>query len=235
MMRSEANDSPRANHVVDACWNHIGVQGDRSCPKLPQAVHCRNCPVFAAGGQQLFEREAPPDYLDEWTRQLVDLDQTAADETRSLLVFRVGGEWLALDARWVIEVVEPRRIHRVPHRTDRLLLGLANIRGELHLCISLRELLGIESAEGDSPPETASPAGSNQRLLVAEHDQNRWVFPVDEVEGVHRVPLSALENLPHTVEKSPRFYSQALFSRETKRVGVLSETRLFQALERTVR
>jgi chemotaxis-related protein WspD len=61
------------------------------------------------------------------------------------------------------------------------------------------------------------------------------VFPVDEVEGVHRVPAGAMENLPHTVQRSPSYYSQALFSHGDKRVGMLSVPRLFQALEGTVR
>ena len=47
---------------------------------------------------------------------------------------------------------------------------------------------GDRSPEADSPLESAPSARSSQRLIVAEHDQNRWVFPVDEVEGVHRVP-----------------------------------------------
>jgi chemotaxis-related protein WspD len=234
-MRSEVNEISRDSTARDACWSRIGVQGDRSCPRLPQAVHCRNCPIFSAAGQQLFEREAPPEYLAQWTRQLAEVDAAEATETHSLLVFRIAAEWLALDVHSAIEVVEPRRIHRVPHRTNRLVLGLVNIRGELQLCISLHELLGIELAAGDLPPEPASSAGSRERLLVAEHDQDRWVSPVDEVQGVHHVASGAMQNLPHTVERSPRFYCQAVFSHEDKRVGLLSETRLFQALEKTVR
>jgi chemotaxis-related protein WspD len=99
----------------------------------------------------------------------------------------------------------------------------------------LRELLGIESPQAEAAAESASSAGAKQRFIVAEQDQNRWVFPVDEVEGVHRVPADAMNNLPHTVEKSPRYYSQAIFSHDNKNVGVLSGTRLSQALERTVR
>jgi chemotaxis-related protein WspD len=234
MMQSKIVEMPEGRTVSDGCWSRIGVQGDRSCPKLPQAVHCRNCPIFSAAGEQLFEREAPPEYLDEWTRRLAEVDAAAPMDTRSLLVFRVGAEWLALDVRSIVEVVEPRRIHRVPHRTDRLVLGVVNIRGELQLCVSLSELLGIEPAERDGPPGPASSAASRERLLVAEHEGNRWVFPVDGVEGVHRVPADALTNLPHTVEKSPRSYSRAVFSHGDKRVGLLAEGRLFQALERTV-
>lgn len=231
------NEMPGGRTASDACWNRIGVQGDQSCERLPQVVHCRNCPVFSAAGQQLFEREAPLEYLAEWTRWFAEADETAATETRSLLVFRVGAEWLALDVRSAIEVVEPRPVHCVPHRTDRLLLGLVNIRGELQLGISLRELLGIEE-EGDSPAGSTPPAPSaesKERLLLVEHDQNRWVFPVDEVEGVFRVASVAMGNLPHTVQRSPKFFCQAVFSHSDRRVGLLSEIRLFQALEKTVR
>ena len=83
-----------------------------------------------------------------------------------------------------------------------------------------------------------SPAASERlqmRFLVAEHEARRWVFPVDGVDGVHRIPAAAMTNLPHTVERSPRSYSQAVFSHDGKKVGLLSETRLFQALEKTVR
>ncbi len=233
-MRGEVNEVPGDAAAWDACWSRIGVQGDRSCAKLPQAVHCRNCPVFSAAGQQLFEREAPPGYLADWTRQLAETD-TATTEAQSLLVFHIAAEWLALDVRSLVEVVEPRPIHRVPHRTDRFVLGLVNIRGELQLCISLRDLLGIELAEGDSSLEPGSSTASTRRLLVAEHDESRWVFPVDGVDDVHRVPAAAMTNLPHTVERSPKFYSQAVFAHGGKRVGLLSEPRLFQALEKTVR
>ena len=228
-----------ATHVpqqLEACWNRIGVQGDGSCPTLTQAVHCRNCQVFAAAGQMLFDRDAPPDYVEQWTRQLAEAPASLAAKTLPLLVFRIAGEWLALDACSLVEIVEPRRIHRVPHRTDRHFLGLANIRGELQLCISLREVLGIEGAEEDGAAVNApgKRSGSPPRLLVAHHNRTRWVFPVDEVEGIHRVPETSLEDLPHTVAKSPRFYCRAIFSHHGRRVGLLAEPRLCDALERII-
>jgi chemotaxis-related protein WspD len=231
-MRTELEESRESNPAVDACWSRIGVHGDRSCDKLPQAVHCRNCPVFSTSSQQLLQREAPPDYIDDLTRQLAEPDQATLEETRSFLVFRVGDEWLALDVHCVVEVVEPRRIHRVPHRTDRRLQGVANVRGELHLCISLHELLGIES---DTATEPALPAASNPRLVVAQLSQHRWAFSVDEVDGIHRVTRSDLENLPHTVEKSGKYFSESLFPLKGVSVAVLSEMRLIPALERVVR
>ena len=235
MMQSKADSPGEGTDACEACWGHIGVDGDRSCPKLPAVIHCRNCPVFSSAGKQLLEKEVTPDYLHEWTRRLAEVDASVAVETLPLLLFRIGDEWLAIAARCVVEVVEPHRIHGVPHRTDRLLLGLANIRGELQLCVSLHELLEIVPSRGGTPPDSASCTGPRPRLLVVEQNQNRWAFPVDEVEGVQHIPAGAMKNLPHTLEKSPRFCSQAVFSHDGKRVGLLSETRLFLALERTVR
>jgi chemotaxis-related protein WspD len=144
MMPAETDKPGLEKPPAEACWDRIGVRGDRRCVKLATAGHCRNCSVFSEAGQELFDREALPEYLDEWTRQLAAADSAAVADTVSWLLFRVGPEWLALEARCVVEVLSPRPIHRVPHRTNRLLLGLANIRGELQLCASLRELLGIE-------------------------------------------------------------------------------------------
>ena len=139
MMSTDTNNPGLENRPADACWNRIGVQGDRSCPRLADAGQCGNCPVFSAAGQRLFDREATPEYLDEWTRQLAAADSTTVAESVSVLLFRIGQEWLAIEARSVVEVIPLRPIHRVPHRTNGFLLGLANIRGELQLCVSLEQ------------------------------------------------------------------------------------------------
>jgi chemotaxis-related protein WspD len=230
-MQHKTDPVPQEILPAKACWDRIGVQGDRSCTRLAEAGHCRNCSVFAEAGQRLFEREAPPDYLDQWTRQLAEVGSVAATDAISLLLLRVGPEWLALEAGCVVEIISPRGIHRVPHRTDRLLLGLANIRGELQLCVSLSELLGIERL----PLSETHGTTSQPRMIVAEHEQKRWVFPVDEVDGVCRIPTDAMESLPYTVERSARYYCKALFRQDQKRVGTLSVQRLFQALARIIR
>jgi chemotaxis-related protein WspD len=247
MTQSQVNKLPQENVAYDACWRRIGVQGDSSCPRLTEAVHCRNCPVFSAASQQLFQREAPSQYLEEWTQGIAEAGAITASEELSVIVFRIGAEWLAFDTHAVVEVVEMRPIHRVPHRTDKLLLGLANIRGELLLCVSLRELLGIEE---NSPHPNPLPKGegtigigfksvsspvAKERLMVVEQEQTRWVFPVDEVDGVYRTQAQAFEDLPHTVDRSVKFYSRAIFSHRNRKVGMLSQERIFQALEKTIR
>jgi chemotaxis-related protein WspD len=235
MMQFPVNKLPQENSAYDACWRRIGVQGDSSCPRLTQAVHCRNCPVFSAASQQLFQREAPSQYLEEWTQRIAEVGATTASEELSVILFRIGAEWLAFDTHAVVEVVELRPIHRVPHSTDKFLLGLANIRGELLLCVSLRELLGIEETREEPHDKSISSPVAKERLLVVEQEQTRWVFPVDEVDGVYRVQAQTFEDLPHTVERSIKFYSRAIFAHRNRKVGMLSQERIFQALEKTIR
>jgi chemotaxis-related protein WspD len=210
------------------CWNRIGVHGDGSCPELRKVVHCHNCPVFAAAGRQLFERQPPADYVEEWTRRLARGEAEAAGETVPLLIFRLAEEWLGLDVRRAVEVAPARPVRRIPHRSDRLLAGLVNIRGELHLCASLYELLGVE------PPAAAAADRTRRRLLVVEHRQRRWVFAVDEVLGVSRLPLPELRPVAVTLARSLSHYTRGVFTLEGKDVGLLDEEQVFEALKRRV-
>jgi chemotaxis-related protein WspD len=212
---------------VDDCWNRIGVRGDHSCPELAAVIHCHNCPVFARAGRQLFDRPPPAECLDEWTERLARREAKDAGEVLALIVFRVGPEWLAFDVRTMVEVAEPRPVHRVPHRHGRALRGLVNVRGELQLCVALRDLLGIETADpaGDRPAQTGW-------LLVTEHEGHRWALAVDEVAGVVRVPRAAVGNVPATVGGAPSAAARGVFLGDDRRVGCLDTERLFDLIHR---
>src|SRR5438874_773706 len=98
--------------VLDDCWNRIGVKGDGTCPQLAEVVHCHNFPVFAAAGQQLFEREPPAGYMQEWTERLARPEPAGLQQSTGVILFRIGEEWLSLDVRLLVEVAECRTIHR---------------------------------------------------------------------------------------------------------------------------
>src|SRR5882724_2541617 len=143
--------TPGADVDLRTCWSEIGVQGDGSCPKLQEFIHCRNCPVYSNAGVQLLNRPLPPDYRQEWTEHFARKKKTAAPARISAVLFRIESEWLALPTPAFQEVAERRLIHSLPHRRSGLVLGLANIRGELLICVSLSRLLGLEKkrlAEG---------------------------------------------------------------------------------------
>ncbi|MBU1908712.1 MAG: chemotaxis protein CheW, partial [Verrucomicrobia bacterium] len=73
------------------CWETIGTDGDGSCERLGEKIHCRNCPVFSEGGRVLLDQAAPPGYLEEWTALLAREKEEAPADTLSAVVFRLGG------------------------------------------------------------------------------------------------------------------------------------------------
>lgn len=206
---------------VDDCWNRIGVRGDRTCPELPRFVHCHNCTVFATAGRRFLDAPAPEGYQQEWTRRLAAPIEEVSSDLQSVLIFRLGEEWLALPVRVLVEVTPPRPVHRVPHRSG-LLAGLVNIRGELHLCVHLAQVLGLR------PEREADPR--HARLLVVERDGERWVFPVDAVDQVQRFPLAGLTPTPATVARSVARLTRGVFHVETRAIGLIDDDRLFSTL-----
>ena len=216
---------------IDACWSRIGVQGDGSCLELIRVTHCRNCAVFARAGRTLLEQAAPADYLSLWAEQLARAQAEDVAETLAVVVFRIGGECLALAAADFVEVVEVPPVHALPHRASRVLLGLANVRGELQLCVSLAELLGLdheaEAARGERAP-------SRPRLGVIEREGEAWVFPADEVLGVFRIDRRELGPPPATVQRDESAITSALFELAGERVALLDGDLLFPRLRRAV-
>jgi chemotaxis-related protein WspD len=214
------------------CWNRIGVWGDHSCPELLEAVHCHNCPVFAAASRRFLDAPPPPSYLEEWTERLIAPIEETARNVQSVLIFRLCDEWLALRVEVLLEVTSPRPIHRVPHRAG-LLAGLVNIRGELQLCVHLTQLLGLTPR--DHGPVTPDGKNCPSRMIVVESEGSRWVFPVDEVDQVYRFSLDDLTSAPATVARSIGRMTRAVLAWRERSVGYLDDAQLFRALQARIR
>jgi chemotaxis-related protein WspD len=218
------------------CWNHIGVSGDQSCSELDSFIHCRNCPVTAAAARRFFDRRAPEGYLAEWSRWLADSASGACDDEAdredhhvlihgdvlSILIFRLGEEWLAFRTETITEVTLSRPVHRVPHRSNSVLAGLVNLHGQVQICISLHDLLGVAASESPSPSR-----------LVVLRDCNRaetWAFGADLVLGVRRISRSQWRSVPSTLINMTVGFCQAVLSWNERSVGLLDEQRVFTAL-----
>jgi chemotaxis-related protein WspD len=212
--------------------NEIGISGDGTCPKLKDDVHCRNCPVYSDIGRSLLDRPPPDDYQDQWVELLGQAKKTESLDTVSVLVFSVGREWLALKTGIFKEIVPSRAIHTIPHRSSAVLLGIVNIRGELLLCASLSQVLRVEEAER----RNEETSGANfRRMIVIGREGERWVFPVDEVDRIYRIHTGELENVPVTIAGDASAYSRGIFALDGKRVALLDEELLFNALRRSLR
>lgn len=144
---SSEGSIPRAEPVHD-CWNLIGVSGNGSCRELLRFVHCRNCPVYSAAAVQLLDRPVTEERRREWTEHYGQERKLSTPARISVVIFRLGSEWLALPTPAFQEVAERRRLHSLPHRRGGVVLGLVNVRGELLVCASLHRVLGLASPPG---------------------------------------------------------------------------------------
>lgn len=210
---------PAAAHGEDEpCWKRIGIwsHAGASCPKLEQHIHCHHCPVFAGAGRRLFDRPVPTALLAERTTELAQIDTSAGERRQSLTVFRLGTEWLALPTRSVAEVVNPTPIHRLPHRSTDVLLGLTAVRGELHLAVSLAALLSLPTDHSLSE-DTRAVA----RMLLLHHDDGHFAFNVDEVPGIFQRHEGSGRTLPATLSGLDRRFIAAATETEDRLVGIL--------------
>jgi chemotaxis-related protein WspD len=205
------------------------VQGNASCPKLQEFVHCHNCPVYSNEAVKLLDRPLLPQYRREWTEHFARPKQLAAPAKTSALLFRIDAEWLALPTQAFQEVAEHRLVHSLPHRRQSIVLGLVNIRGELLICVSLGRLLELERVPGGGRVPRVY-----DRLLVTNWDGKRLVFPADEVRGIHRFQMPELKEPPATLAKSNLSYTQGLLYWQGRVVAFLDANRLFSALNRSL-
>lgn len=186
-------------------------------------MHCRNCPVYSENAARLLDTPVPPAYLRENARHYAQAKTTAKPGARSAVVFRLAREWLALPTTTFREIATPRPIHSLPHRCDRTVLGVANVRGELLVCVSLAAALGIDGG-----------SGAEARLAVIGRGSDRFVFPADEVAGLHRFDDAELAPVPATLAHAQAVYTRGVLAWQGRAVGVLDDELLFHTLNRSL-
>lgn len=216
---------------IDDCWNRIGIGGDGSCERLPQYVHCRNCPVYAQASRTLLDR-MPVTYQDAQTAlsrgQAVANGRSvaaSAGQTVQVLVFRLHAEWLAIAVSALEEVAPVRAVHGLPHRRGGALLGVTNIRGSLLGCVSLKSVLNIDQAVLTQDRAVA-------RMLVFSTPGASVVTLVDEVDGIYALDPSALSPVPATLGLASVNHTQGWGPCGKRDVGLLDTDAVRSALER---
>jgi chemotaxis-related protein WspD len=223
--------------ALDDCWNRIGVRGDRSCAELRRHIHCRNCPVFSAAARARLDVPAPAGFRQTATEHFARPAQAEAGyavsaDTQSVIVFRLRAEWYAIRTAVCLEIAELRPIHSLPHRRDGAVLGVANVRGGLLVCVSLAFILGVTAQREAAPSQSRRAAVP--RLLVTRGSAGAVVFPVDEVQGMERFRARDLKDIPATVAHARATYTRALMPLGDRTVGLLDEQLLFYTVERAL-
>lgn len=212
------------------CWNTIGVWGHQSprCEKLQDVIHCRNCRVYWDAGRDVFEKSMPDGYLEQWTRALAGKRATHSQASQSIIYFRLGEEWFSLPTKIFVEVSQARSIHRIPHQTGQLILGVVNVGGAVQLCFSLAYLLGVNTRD---KPDAAGQYGVYRRYLAVKINESDYVFPVDEVGGVLRYDQRDLKQVPVTVDAVKSDLLLGVLTLEGKNVACINTDKLAQAFE----
>jgi chemotaxis-related protein WspD len=212
------------------CWHTIGVLGKATCPELKTVAHCHNCPVYSQAAAQLLDQPLSDAYQRDYSSSFSSQKTAAHLATESIVIFRIGIEWLGLPTRVFQEVAEQHIVHTIPHRSDGNIKGLVNIRGRLLVCIALNELLGI-----DANLETRTERRiTYKRLLVVEKDGHRLAYPVHEVHGVHHFNPNDLKEPPASVTQTASAYVRTLLPWQEKNVGCLDDELLFYTLSKNL-
>ncbi|MGE8187583.1 chemotaxis protein CheW [Pseudomonas sp. NPDC086278] len=224
-----ASDTLNVTHedaqAIDDCWNRIGIHGDKSCPLLIEHIHCRNCAVYSAAATRLLDRYA----LQQDEREQASTTVESDIKTRSLLMFRLGEEWLGLVTRSLVEVAPLQAIHSLPHQRSRALLGVANVRGALVACLSLVELLGL-----DPTNEVPSGARVMPRMLIIAAHGGPVVVPVDEVDGIHAIDQRLLDAASQSGTQASARYTKGVLPFKGRSLRWLDEEQLLSAVTRSL-
>lgn len=151
-------------------------------------------------------------------------------QTLSVVIFRLNQEWLALPTLYFKEVIQRRSVHRIPHRINKILLGVVNLNGNLQLCVNLHAFLEIES---DRSSVLKHLSYQQERMIAIAKEQDLWVFSVDEIDGIYQWRLSDIEYLPIPSSLSTSAYKGSM-NMDKKKVKLLDEELLFSSLKRSI-
>jgi chemotaxis-related protein WspD len=148
----------------------------------------------------------------------------------SVLVFRIGSEWLALPTALFDRVTDVQTAHALPHRRAGMSAGLVTVGGDLVVHLSLAALLGIDG-EGVAP----TVAGTRQRevvrrLIVLANERGRLATTVDDIWGVYHYREAQLRPVPSTLARALVSYTSSMLEVEGRAVGCLDGARVMAAL-----
>jgi len=218
----------------DKCWSRIGVWGSElpRCPKLDEYIHCQNCDVFHAASLTAYERAIPDDYRLEWSEVLAGNKNTIVTDARTVIVFRIGDEWVAISTSLCKEISRMMKIHRLPHNRSQVLKGVVNNGGEIRICFSLGGLLGIAKAEQIFGDEFHAVYA---RMIVMNVAGQSYVFPVSEIKGLLQYSEADRAPLPETISASSASYMNGVIKWDDTIIGCLDEALLTSQLERSIR
>jgi len=109
--------------------------------------------------------------------------QAAAKSTVQICTFQLDGSWYGFDIKFVQEVNRAHDIYPIPHSPDHV-RGCMNVRGQIHLIVDLRTLMG----------GTRSELNSDSRVIVLTPDiVSDFGVLVDRVQDILEVDAGRIQ------------------------------------------
>jgi chemotaxis-related protein WspD len=152
---------------------------------------------------------------------------TASEAAMSVMVFRLRNAWFALKMNLLHKVADIALPHTVPGKTNNRFRGIVNAGGELALCFSLEDVLGITDASDVMPEKINRP-----RLVVIGKGENRFAFAVESLLGVRSLIAEDLTIRPVILAEYDQHDSLQVVSIDGQKVGLINEEKLFADLIR---
>ena len=212
---------------IKDCRKEIGVDGDGTCPKLSDYIHCRNCPVFARLGRRLLDRKPPENYSAQWS-EILDSQRESEDAKygETVVEFRISDQFLAVPVSIVKDVRPDLPVRHIPHRSNDRLRGLVNIQGRLRLCVCLHTFMELQKPK-DSESKT--------HMIMIEKGPDNWVFAVDEILGLDRYETSMIQNTPVQAAKSVAPMTKGVIYTPDRMIGIVDEVAIFSVFAGSLR
>ena len=177
---------------------------------------------------RLLDREVTAEFLRESTAIVASKKDLIERGTKSVVIFRIGAEWLALPTDVVQEVSDRCIVRTLPDNRGGMLSGVINVRGELLLCVSLSALLGLDRVAGGQRT-------SSDRLLICKRSEGRLAFQVSEVHGLHRYHPRDLRDAPATLTRAAGGkYALGVVPWRELTVGCLDDELMFYAVNKAL-
>jgi purine-binding chemotaxis protein CheW len=151
---------------------------------------------------------------------------TQADR-RTVLTFTLDGNTFALPVNFVVEIIDPVPVTRVPLAPS-YASGVVNIRGIVAPVVDLRERLGLAAGED----------GPDRRMLVLsvpiDGRATRVAVPADSVETIAEWQATEIERVPEIGTRWPRELFEGLGKRSDGIVPLLDMDAAFAPRKGTV-
>lgn len=217
--------------------------GQRDAAVAPRAAGAM--PSHLGAVVRLLDRPIDPADLVAWSELAARPRETRTARHAAFVIFRLGAELLGLPVGIVRRVQPAAAVRAVPHRTNDVLRGVCNVRGQLVPAADLRRLLGLPPPAPPSAPAGATSSGAappERRMLVLDATGGRagapsepWAVEVDGVLGVERVDPATVRPAPTTVDHALDAATEGLVDLAFGQVALLDVHRVLGGLQAALR